>query len=142
MRAMRTLVALLLSMGLAGAAHATDETPIGPGEFRDYAEGWTLHFERDGEFFGSEMFKPGGETRWRYRNGSCTDGVWRAHGAQICFLYDHDDEIENEVLCWRMLRDAEGMLALLLNGESKGLRLRITGRDKHPLLCGAPGLPI
>jgi len=57
-------------------------------------------------------------------------------------LYDHDDEIENEVLCWRMLRDAEGMLALLLNGESKGLRLRITGRDKHPLLCGAPGLPI
>lgn len=132
-----SLLALCLAWSGASAVDAADEQPISPSEFRDYAEGWTLYFERDGEFFGSETFEPGGAVRWRYRDGTCVEGAWRAHGAQICFLYDSD--IESEVLCWRMLRDAEGLFARLLNGRAEGLELRVTGRDKRPLLCGAPG---
>lgn len=116
---------------------AAEEVPVGPTEFREFAEGWTLYFERDGQFFGSESFEPGGTTRWRYRDGSCVDGNWRSRGAQICFLYD--SQVEDEVLCWRMLRDGDGLMARLLNGENQGLELRITRRDKKPLLCGAPG---
>ena len=122
---------------LLAAPAAAEEVPIGPGEFREFAEGWTLYFERNGEFFGSESFEPDGAVRWRYRDGSCVEGNWRPHGAQICFLYDSQQE--NDVLCWRMLRDEEGLLARLLNGDNQGLELRITGRDKKPLLCGSPG---
>ncbi|MEM6622137.1 MAG: hypothetical protein AAF674_07910 [Pseudomonadota bacterium] len=128
------LLALILSVP---AAAADDAVPIGPGEFREYAEGYTLYFERDGEYFGSESFEAGGEVRWRYRDGSCVSGNWRAHGAQICFLYE--SEAQDDVLCWRMLRDEEGLLARLLNGDNPGLELRIVGRDREPLLCGDPG---
>lgn len=132
---MRTLT-LLCALCLAWPVQA-DEKPISPREFREYAEGWTLYFEREGQPFGSESFEPGGETVWRYRDGSCVEGDWRPHGAQICFLYD--SELEADVLCWRMLRDDQGLLARLLNGQNEGLELRITGRDKQPLLCGEPG---
>ncbi|MEM0945753.1 MAG: hypothetical protein AAGI70_17620 [Pseudomonadota bacterium] len=127
---MRFLLALLLLPALALA----DEEVVSPEEFRDFAEGHTLYFEQGGETFGSETFEEDGVVRWRYRNGVCVDGAWRARGAQICFLYEGQDE----VLCWRMFRDSEGLLARLLNGENPGMELRITGRDKRPLLCGAP----
>jgi hypothetical protein len=133
---MKTLIASVLAALLCTGVLA-DETPISPKEFRDYAEGWTLYFERDGKPFGSESFDPGGKVTWRYRDGSCVEGAWRPHGAQLCFLYN--SEAEGEVLCWRMLRDDQGLLARLLGGENAGLELRITGRDRKPLLCGDPG---
>ena len=131
---MRTLLALIL---LAAMPAAAEEKVVSPSEFREYAEGWTLYFERDGEPFGSESFGPDGDTTWRYRDGTCADGAWRPHGAQICFLYDQNNN--NDVLCWRVLRDKDGLLARLLNGERQGLELRVTGRDNKPLLCGDPG---
>lgn len=127
------LAALLLLVSPALA----EEKLVSPSEFRAYAEGWTLYFERDDEPFGSEHFSPGGNTQWRYLDGSCTEGVWRAHGAQLCFLYDTGTS--EDPLCWRVFRDEKGLLARLLNGEHEGLELRVTGRDKRPLLCGEPG---
>ena len=44
---MKTLLAALLIAAPALAAALAAE-PVSPDEFRDYAEGWTLHFERDG----------------------------------------------------------------------------------------------
>lgn len=131
---MRTLFALILLVALPANA---EETVVSPGEFREFAEGWTLYFERDGKPFGSESFSSDGKTNWRYRDGSCVSGAWRPHGAQVCFLYDQGEG--DDVLCWRVLRDSEGLMARLLNGENQGLQLRITGRDKQPLLCGEPG---
>lgn len=131
---MRTLFALLLLVALPANA---EEKVVSPGEFREFAEGWTLYFERDGQPFGSESFSADGKTNWRYRDGSCVSGAWRPHGAQVCFLYDQGEG--DSVLCWRVLRDQEGLLARLLNGENQDLELRITGRDKQPLLCGEPG---
>ncbi|MEM1159724.1 MAG: hypothetical protein AAGJ28_02225 [Pseudomonadota bacterium] len=138
MRTFLLLIALVFSAPAVSVA--VDETPVSPSEFRDYAEGWTLYFERDGEVFGSESFSTGGDTRWRYNDGSCVRGAWRPHGAQLCFLYEADENQDREVLCWRVLRDKDGLIARLLNGgENAGLELRVVRRDKKPLLCGDPG---
>lgn len=131
---MRMLFALILLAALPASA---EEKVVSPGEFREFAEGWTLYFERDGKPFGSESFAADGKTNWRYRDGTCVSGAWRPHGAQVCFLYDQGDG--EDVLCWRVLRDDEGLMARLLNGDNQNLELRITGRDKQPLLCGDPG---
>lgn len=134
---MRTI--LLFLMVLAAPIAVADETPVSPSEFRAFAEGYTLYFERDGQPFGSESFERGGKVLWRYNDGSCVEGAWRPHGAQLCFLFD-SESAEGEVNCWRVLRTEEGgLFARLLSGEDSGLELQITGRDKRPLLCGDPG---
>lgn len=133
---MKTLLAALL-LATAPAIALAEEVVVSPDEFRDFADGWTLYFERDGEAFGSEEFRADGRTRWRYVDGSCVRGVWRPRGAQLCFLYE--TEIEPGPLCWRMLRDEEGLFARLLTGAEAGLEIRISRRDKAPLLCGGPG---
>ncbi|HET7409951.1 MAG TPA: hypothetical protein VFJ13_07100 [Paracoccaceae bacterium] len=129
---MRTLLAALLLMAVPALA----DDIVSPEEFREYAEGYTVYFERNGQPFGSESFEPGGKTRWRFNDGSCVRGVWQPQGAQLCFLYDMDSA---GPLCWRMLRDDEGMVARLLDGPDAGMEIRIIGRDKAPLLCGEPG---
>jgi len=135
---MRTILAILL---LATAAPAGAAEPMTPSEFRDYAEGYTLYFERDGEYFGSEHFEEGHRTRWRFRDGTCVDGVWTVHGAQLCFFYG----VGTEVLCWRMLREENAdngdiIARLLGDGPDAGMELRIVRRDRKPLLCSAgPG---
>ena len=135
---MRTY-AILTALCLAGTVAFAGETPVSPSEFRAYSEGYTLYFDRDGKPFGSESFESGGKVRWRYNDGSCVRGAWRPHGAQLCFLYETRGE-EGDVLCWRMLRTDDGdLIARLLQGENAGLELKVTGRDRKPLLCGDPG---
>lgn len=134
---MRTLALLcLIAVAASGLPPALAEEPVSPSEFRDYAEGHTLYFDRDGEAFGSEAFEPGGRTTWRYLDGSCLEGVWRPHGAQICFYYGE----ASEVLCWRLIRDKQGLLVRLLGDtEDAGMELRVTRRDERKPICGEPG---
>ena len=55
--AMRTLLLLcLIALGAPALAPALAEQPVGPSEFREYAEGHTLYFDLNGEPFGSEAF--------------------------------------------------------------------------------------
>ena len=134
---MRKLLLLcLLAIGVPALAPALAETPLSPSEFRDYAEGHTLYFDLDGEPFGSEAFEPGGHTLWRFKDGSCAKGAWRPHGGQICFYYGDGAE----VLCWRLIRDDDGLLVRLLgDGSDAGMELRITARDRRRPICGEPG---
>lgn len=133
---MRSALLLCLCLLAPPALAAGTEQPMSPSEFREYAEGYTLYFNRDGEEFGSESFEPGGNTLWRYLDGSCMPGVWRPHGAQVCFYYGEG----SDVLCWRVLRDDQGILVRLLgDGPDAGMELRITGRDQRELICGDPG---
>lgn len=135
--AMRTLLAALLLLTAAPiVASVAAEEPVSPAEFRDFAEGHTLYFELDGEPFGSEAFEPGGHTLWRFKDGTCLNGVWKPHGAQVCFYYGDGDE----VLCWRLLRDEQGLMVRLLgDSEDAGMTLRIIGRDDRKPICGDPG---
>lgn len=134
----RLLFCLCLAIAPSAALGFADE-PVSPSEFRDYAEGWTLHFEHEGEPFGQEAFEPGGQTLWRYPDGSCMEGVWKPHGAQLCFYYGQG----GEVLCWRALRDEDGLFVRLLGeGPDAGMELRVTRRDRQRPLCGDPGRAI
>ncbi len=129
----------MLLAALLIAAPALAQEPVSPEQFREFAEGWTLHFERDGEPFGSEAFEGDGKVRWRYSDGSCVSGLWRAHKGQLCFLYDSPEE-GRTINCWKMLRDEAGLLARLVSGRNEGLELRVARRDTAPLLCGEPGV--
>jgi len=136
--ALALLIALPLALGLllAVPAPAAADEPVSTSEFRDYAEGYTLYFEENGTPFGSEAFEPGGRALWRYKDGSCMRGLWRPHGAQLCFFYG----FESEVLFWRVLRDDDGLKVRLLGDSADtGLELRITGRDQRAPICGEPG---
>ena len=133
---MRALLSALLLIVVPVLSPALGQEIVSPEEFREYAEGHTIYFEQNGMPFGSEAFEEGGKVRWRFNDGSCVRGVWRARGAQLCFLYDMDS---SGPLCWRMMRDEKGMFARLLEGLEAGLEIRVTGRDKVPLLCGEPG---
>ena len=134
---MRTLITALL---LFAACPALAADPVSPSEFREYAEGHTLYFSLDGEPFGSEAFEPGGKTLWRYdEDGSCLEGLWRPYGAQLCFYYGGGSE---EIMCWRLLRDEQGLMVRLLgDSPDAGMELRITGRDERKPLCGEPAQP-
>jgi hypothetical protein len=137
MKSLMPCAALLAACLAAAPAQAAAPGPVSPEEFRDYAEGYTLYFERDGEPWGAESFAPGGEVRWRYPSGRCVDGVWRAYGERVCFYYGPG----SEVLCWRMAREDDGTLTgTLEDGPDAGMTLTITGRDERPLICGGEGL--
>lgn len=128
------LAAILAVSGPALAAGA-DAKPVSPSEFRQFAEGHTLYFEYEGESFGAEAFEPGGQTLWRYGDGTCTPGAWRAYGAQLCFYYGDGTDVQ----CWRLMRDEAGLFVRLLgSGEDAGMELRISGRDQRRPLCSGP----
>ncbi|MEM8596858.1 MAG: hypothetical protein AAGF76_10355 [Pseudomonadota bacterium] len=147
-------MSLLLSAGFAAAQDGAEgaaqdpvpkaaSEPVSPEEFRDYAEGYTLYFERDGEPWGSESFEPDGSVTWRFPIGTCIQGVWSGHQGRVCFYYGEGDE----VMCWAMRRE-EGVLRgrldeTLPSGElvedADGMELTITHRDRAPLLCSEEG---
>lgn len=135
MRSSSPILALAALAGLA-AQPAAAADPVSPQAFAEEAVGQTLHFSRDGRYFGSEAFREDGRVTWRFPDGSCVEGAWRAHGAQMCFLYEASPEVQ----CWRVLEDEEGYFVRLLGeSEDAGMELRVTGRDTDPLLCGEPG---
>lgn len=134
----RRFLSVLLVAASVAATEARPDEPVTPEEFADYALGWTLHFERDGEPWGTESFGDDGSVRWRYPGGECMDGVWRAYEGQVCFFYGPG----TDVLCWELRRAAPGgnILARLTGtGEHAGMELEITGRDRRPLICTSDG---
>jgi hypothetical protein len=136
MTMLRARAALVAACLAAPPVLAAAPEPVSPEEFRDYAEGYTLYFERDGEPWGAESFEPGGAVRWRYPSGVCVDGVWRAYGERACFYYGPG----SEVLCWRLKREGDRLVGTLQDGPEAGMSLTITGRDRRPLICGGEGL--
>lgn len=136
LRAMKRVLAVMLC--LTALPVPADEVPIPPAEFREYSEGFTLHFEdEDGRWVGSEAFGKDGEATWRYPDGTCVSGLWKPYGAQICFYYDTEEGVQ----CWRALRDERGLKVRRIDRDEHddpGPTYRISRRDRRPLLCGEP----
>ncbi len=124
-RAMKMSVALALC--LLTAPTAAQETPLDGAGWRAYAEGWTLHFEEDGAPYGAESYHPGDAVIWKPEGGACAQGFWIERRGALCFLYQDGQS------CWRMSRDADGVLARPADGG--GPALRVVRRDRAPLLC-------
>lgn len=133
---MRHCFALALAALVVLPANAQIEEPVAPAEFGEYAEGYTLYFEQDGKPAGSESFRADGEVTWRTPAGECFEGLWREYEGQMCFFYAG----ETDATCWQVLRDTEGFLVRRDGEDLPDLTYRVTGRDRRPLLCGAPGV--
>jgi len=130
---MKRLAVLIISLALPVAAQ--DGPSMTGEEFRDLAEGYTLHFEDEtGRYFGSEQYLPDAQTIWRPSNGECERGVWAADRGRICFLYVVG------IACWKLYRDGDDVLALSANGDDGAIdenptRLRLKDRNNIPVSC-------
>ncbi len=134
---MKMRLAPVLALAALHAAGASAETVVPPAEFVEYAQGYTLTFEQDGEFAGAETFAEDGRVTWQTPDGICIDGLMRAYDDRFCFYYGIDDDVQ----CWHVLRDEKGLKVRRLDsgpGEPS-LTYRITGRDRRPLSCTGPG---
>ena len=122
----RAALALLLL-----AAPAAAGEPLSGAEFRALTEGWTLHFSDEaGEYYGSEQYLPEGRTVWLPRGGRCERGVWAAAEGRICFLYSYGYG------CWRVYRRGDEVTAVEdPHDGAPPTRLRLSRRDRDPLLC-------
>ena len=120
----------LLAAAEAGAA------PISPGAFERMSEGNTLHFTRDGAPYGAEQYFPDRRVLWRDAAGNCAWGRWYENGGLICFQYEAGGP-----QCWSFEGDGGDFTASLVeNGSRTSLMLRLSGTDRGPLDCPAPGV--
>jgi hypothetical protein len=129
---MRTAVALPLLLFAAAPAGAD---VVSPEAFEALSEGRTLHFTRQGEPFGAEQYFPGRRALWRFADGTCDRGFWRAEGQEICFVYEGNPGPQ----CWTFERRGAGYAAALVEeGAPPGLVLELSHADDAPLDCPAP----
>jgi hypothetical protein len=122
-------------MVVAAAGAALADGVVAPEAFEAMSEGRTLYFSLDGEAFGAEQYFPGRRSLWRFADGTCDRGRWRAEGERICFVYERTPWPQ----CWIFLRRGEGYTASLVqDGAEAGLVLELSGSDTEPLACPGP----
>lgn len=132
---LRCLAAALLALSVATAG--TGQTPVSPEAFEAMSEGRTLHFTLQGSPFGSEQYFPGRRSLWRFADGTCESGTWRADGERICFTYEDDAAPQ----CWRFQREGDRFSAALTGTEGAGdFVLDLSHSDQEPLHCPGPDL--
>ena len=126
---------------LFGPAFADD--PVTAEEFRAFSEGYTLHVEDEtGQYFGSEQYPGDNQAIWLPAEGECLHGVWAPVKDKICFLYETGD-----LSCWKVFRDGSAAMRFQSvpayedvehqapEAPASSLILRLTKRDKRPIIC-------
>jgi hypothetical protein len=105
--------------------------------FEDHVAGKTIHFQRNGAYHGAEQFLDDRRVIWQFSDGTCMPGGYTVEEGAMCFFYAYDPE---NVQCWDMLEDADGIFARLRGADDTSGDLRITWRTPIPLSCDvAPG---
>lgn len=132
---MLALITGSLAALLVLAAPALAEPPLSPAAFEALAEGKTLHFNLDGQPFGSEQFFAGRRSLWRFADGACQSGGWTAQADLICFRY----ESEPDAQCWRFGTSGGRLRAgLVEDGRETGFALELDAVDDTALPCLGP----
>jgi hypothetical protein len=132
---MRLLAAaLVLLLAAPVRAEPVGAEPVSGAEFRAFAEGWTLWFERDGRFFGAEQYLAGDRARWRFGTGGCEDGWWIEREGAICFAYETNPNLQ----CWMVTRRDGTLFARSVDDPEGADELRVFRRDRAPLDCPGP----
>lgn len=124
-------LALFACVGLASlAGAAAKDAPIGPDDWRELSAGKTLHYYKDGEFYGREYYvNPEGDVVFRFPNGVCAEGRWAYAEGKYCFLF------ENQLHCFRhVMRDDEIVVIGDEDGEEQTVEKIV---DDEPIGCGA-----
>lgn len=104
-------------------------------EFARLVSGRTVHFTRNGEYFGSEQYYPSGRALWRFASGICEDGSWEFVGGTICFTYFGNPER----MCW--LTGVENGLIYATQVDAsgdEGITLVESHSDQSDLPCPGP----
>lgn len=57
-------------------------------EFEAFVKGKAFVYARNGQMFGTEVYRAAREVLWLGTDGSCLQGQWFAHAGAICFVYD------------------------------------------------------
>jgi hypothetical protein len=128
---------VILVLALAAAPPALADGRVAPATFEAMSEGRTLHFTLDGLPFGSEQYFAGRRSLWRFADGTCDSGVWRAEGDLVCFVYER----ESGPQCWRFLeRGGRFVAALVEDGAETGFALELSHMDQAPLACPGPDI--
>ncbi len=131
--ALQSCLAIAVVLGLTGPAAA--DAPMTGAEFEALSEGRTLHFSLGGAPFGSEAFKSGRRSVWRFPDGTCAPGSWREHGGAICFVYDGDPGEQ----CWLFRREGGGVVAYFIEDGAPDEEPVVLERvDRAPLACRGP----
>ncbi len=100
---MRLTIALCASLLLAGPVAA--ERVVTADEFDQMVSGRTLHFDRQGEAFGSEQYFEDKRVIWAFEGGQCQRGIWfESLAGDICFVYDGDPSPQ----CWSFIEMPDG----------------------------------
>ncbi|WP_157981995.1 hypothetical protein [Oceanicella sp. SM1341] len=124
----------LVAALLCAAAPALADDPMSAEEFRQLSEGYTLTFERDGEFYGAEQYMPGNHSRWQDGSGECQEGRWFELNGALCFTYEGNPMPQ----CWHVYR-RDGEVVVRSERDPDGLaELQMSGRDTKPLNCPGP----
>lgn len=129
--------AALVAVCLASPLSA--ESLVGPNDFSDFTEGYTLYFERHDTPYGAEQYLPGRQVIWQYADGTCTHGAWYAEGDALCFFYENDPAPQ----CWHFSRRGGGFYARVRGlAEGDPSELQMSARLRGPLDCTGPDLGV
>ncbi len=103
--------------------------PLSPDAFIEAVEGRTVHYTRDGDYYGSERFYGKGRATWQFPGDNCEDGLYWIAEDEICFRY-------GTASCWAVFEDDAGAMAAV---SRDGFAVSIARIDDAPLRCdGAP----
>ncbi len=131
---MRALLALAL---LAAAPAGAGDAPMTAAEFESYATGRTLTYGIGGQIYGIEQYLPGRRVRWAFAGDVCRIGHWYESGAEICFVYEHDQTPQ----CWMFFRTGEGLRARFM-GDGDATDLSEVAQSDAPLACAGPDVGV
>lgn len=120
-----------------GKSSPTSERILTATEFEAFASGTTLYFNRQGQPYGAEEYKPDREVIWTFLDGTCERGAWYNEGDTICFVY----ETQTSAQCWNFL-EADGQKRARVIGDTPANDLFVVGQDNRQLSCPGPGVGV
>lgn len=124
MRAAATC-SFLAVIAATSPALADQPESLTPGDFLSLVEGKTVHYEKDGQHYGSEKFYGKGRATWQFPGATCEDGVYWPVEDEICFRYGTPS-------CWSVFEDDDGKRAAV---SRDGFSVTIKRIDSKPLKC-------
>jgi hypothetical protein len=120
-----------------GKASPNSERILSAAEFEAFAGGTTLYFDRQGQPYGAEEYKPDRRVIWTFLDGTCERGAWYNEGDKICFVY----ETQTNAQCWNFL-EAAGQKRARVVGDAPSNDLFVVGQDNRKLSCPGPGVGV
>lgn len=121
------------AQGLPAETAGAKDIPVG--EWVAMAEGRTLTYEINGEFFALEHYYPhSNRVTLQTSDGRCMEGTWEYSAPHYCFYWEGQPPA-----CFRHARVGSGILIIETeNGQDTPMTQRMTGVSDTPVTCGAP----